>query len=180
MGRPKQNGHVRTFYKKQYRLISVVVDGVRRQRFEHRLVMEEKLGRKLLPEEIVHHKDEEGLNNDPDNLELTTSFDHQHHHLMTGPRKWNLEEALVLRFEESYTIDAIAAHFKVSASSILSAFSCRGIPTSNLLWGKNKWDVDEAIVLYHEGSTLAAIARHFGIKPPSVRKAFLKRKVQLR
>ncbi len=37
----------------------------------HREVMEQKLGRKLRPGELVHHKDENKLNNDPDNLELT-------------------------------------------------------------------------------------------------------------
>lgn len=36
--------------------------------FEHRLVMELKLGRYLHPDEVVHHK--KGYGNDPDNLEL--------------------------------------------------------------------------------------------------------------
>lgn len=37
---------------------------------KHRLVMEDKLGRHLLPTEVVHHKDDNPANNDPDNLEL--------------------------------------------------------------------------------------------------------------
>lgn len=36
----------------------------------HRLVMEEILGRFLLPEEVVHHKDGNPQNNDPENLEI--------------------------------------------------------------------------------------------------------------
>lgn len=40
---------------------------------EHRQVAEEKLGRALLPGEIVHHKDEDKRNNDPDNLEVLPS-----------------------------------------------------------------------------------------------------------
>lgn len=40
---------------------------------EHRLVMEQKLGRPLLPEEVVHHKDDNPANNHPDNLELFQS-----------------------------------------------------------------------------------------------------------
>lgn len=44
---------------------------------EHRLVMEKVLGRYLLPEEVVHHKDEDKQNNHPDNLELfATNRDH--------------------------------------------------------------------------------------------------------
>ncbi len=36
----------------------------------HRLIMERKIGRELKPEEIVHHIDENKLNNHPDNLQL--------------------------------------------------------------------------------------------------------------
>lgn len=39
---------------------------------EHRLVMEQHLGRELLPDEIVHHRDLNRLNNDLSNLELWT------------------------------------------------------------------------------------------------------------
>lgn len=37
---------------------------------EHRHVMEQLLGRELLPEEQVHHKDHNKQNNTPNNLEL--------------------------------------------------------------------------------------------------------------
>jgi len=43
------------------------VDGYVR---EHRLVMEKKIGRYLLPEEVVHHDDENKANNKPENLRL--------------------------------------------------------------------------------------------------------------
>lgn len=38
--------------------------------YEHRLLMEKKLGRYLLPDEVVHHKDENPKNNHPSNLEV--------------------------------------------------------------------------------------------------------------
>lgn len=37
---------------------------------EHRFVMERLLGRRLSRIEVVHHRDRNGLNNDPENLEL--------------------------------------------------------------------------------------------------------------
>jgi hypothetical protein len=43
-------------------------------RLEHRIVAEEKIGRKLLPGEQVHHIDQNKGNNDPDNLEVCKSF----------------------------------------------------------------------------------------------------------
>ena len=42
----------------------------RKADFEHRIVMAEILGRALLPDEVVHHRDGDRLNNDPRNLEL--------------------------------------------------------------------------------------------------------------
>jgi len=52
----------------------------------HRLIMENHLGRKLLASEIVHHKDENRLNNSIDNLEIMTRSEHiKHHH--TGAKR---------------------------------------------------------------------------------------------
>lgn len=46
--------------------------------YEHRLVMEKKLGRYLKPEEIVHHIDRRKKNNVPENLML---FPNQREHM---------------------------------------------------------------------------------------------------
>jgi hypothetical protein len=52
----------------------------RNGRHEHRVVMEQKLGRRLRRNEVVHHIDGDSWNNDPSNLELTTQSKHASHH----------------------------------------------------------------------------------------------------
>ena len=44
-----------------------------RGRHEHRIVAEQMLGRPLAPDEVVHHIDGDGLNNDPENLMVLPS-----------------------------------------------------------------------------------------------------------
>ena len=50
-------------------------------RHEHRVVAERKLGRALLPGEIVHHIDHNIRNNDPANLEVMTQSEHCRLHM---------------------------------------------------------------------------------------------------
>ena len=59
--------------------------------FEHRLVMEQKLGRYLLPEEVVDHVDGLTLHNAPDNLRLFVSNSKHLAQTATGPRMWSPE-----------------------------------------------------------------------------------------
>lgn len=74
--------------------------------FEHRLVMEKKLGRLLEEGEIVHHIDGDKSNNHPDNLELTRMGAHTSEHFKSSHEvtrlrervKW-LEEQLEIRDE---------------------------------------------------------------------------------
>jgi hypothetical protein len=44
--------------------------------YEHRVVAEKKIGRRLLAGEVVHHRDENKLNNAPDNLVIEPSIAH--------------------------------------------------------------------------------------------------------
>lgn len=48
---------------------------------EHRAVMEQKLGRKLTSQDIVHHIDGNKLNNNSNNLMLTNRSDHIKEHM---------------------------------------------------------------------------------------------------
>jgi hypothetical protein len=50
-------------------------------RLEHQVVMEQTLGRPLVPGEVVHHIDGDKANNEPANLHLTTQSEHIREHL---------------------------------------------------------------------------------------------------
>lgn len=57
-------------------------------RHQHRVVMEQMLGRKLEKGEVVHHIDRNKKNNDPSNLQLFASqAEHVSHHLKEGNGK---------------------------------------------------------------------------------------------
>lgn len=52
----------------------------RNGRHEHRIVAEEKLGRPLTRDEVVHHIDHDHLNNHPDNLAVVSRAEHMRLH----------------------------------------------------------------------------------------------------
>jgi HNH endonuclease len=56
-----------------------------RWHYEHRLKMQVHLGRRLGPDDIVHHKDGNPLNNDLDNLEVLSPGAHSRHHNLKHP-----------------------------------------------------------------------------------------------
>ena len=175
MGRPSNGGHVRWFprHNTSYRLISVTKGGVRRQVFEHRLVMERHLGRALLPGEVVHHKDGDGLNNALDNLELMTQTEHQREHLMDGTA-WDVDEAARLRVE-GWTLAKLADRYGVTWSAIRAAFNRRGISTADRRERPISWDIEAAAKMLGEGATSYVVAEAMGVSRQALREALKRR-----
>jgi len=52
---------------------------------EHRIIMEALMGRKLGSNEVVHHIDENRLNNHPENLQMMTRAEHNRLHFAGKP-----------------------------------------------------------------------------------------------
>lgn len=86
-GNPNWKGG-RSITEHGYVLIKVGVEhhlaDVRGYAYEHRLVAEQKLGRRLTPGEIAHHDDEQKANNAPDNIIPVTRAEHGLMHRKSG------------------------------------------------------------------------------------------------
>jgi len=59
-------------------------NGKRKMPLQHDLVMEEHIGRKLKPDEVVHHVDRNRSNNDITSLQLMTRSEHSKLHYESG------------------------------------------------------------------------------------------------
>ena len=96
--------------------------------YEHILVMENKLGRSLLKDEVVHHIDGNKLNNSPDNLMVfANNTEHMKHHWKEKRHRFRLNDGRVV------TIDDL-----VSLSNV-------GYMTVYQRLFKLKWTADEVI-----------------------------------
>ena len=65
---------------REWLCLYIWVAGEDREVLEHRHIMEQHLGRALMEDEEVHHKDKNRSNNSIDNLELMTKAEHRSHH----------------------------------------------------------------------------------------------------
>lgn len=72
-----------------------VCAGPQRGRYVHDLILEAKIGRKLLPGETAEHKDGNGLNCDPDNI-IGPVFRDENTRLMQKRRKRQSKQLKVM------------------------------------------------------------------------------------
>lgn len=100
------------YRKDGYKLISE--NGVRI--LEHRSMMQKFIGRKLLSNEVIHHKNGDRQDNRIENLILTNHSEHRKYHKgnprkrMSAEARENIREAMKLEYKNR-KIDPITGHF---------------------------------------------------------------------
>jgi len=98
--------------KTGYRYVKV---GIRQRKLEHRIVMEQFLGRPLGRREEVHHVNGDKLDNRPENLLVLSPSEHQKHHPEFGSR---------MRRRLSFTCQGCGATYERKASRAAETKFC--------------------------------------------------------
>lgn len=139
---------------------------------EHRIVMEQLLGRYLEPQEVVHHIDENKQNNNPENLKLYPSeSEHQRHAHGAG---LNLSKAELARLyvEKGLSAQSIADQLNVGRHVICLLLKKYKIPTHSV-GGRPIHDstlTESALrkMYLDEGMSMRQIAKALGVGSTTV------------
>lgn len=126
-----------------YRWLYVAENGKRVARREHRVIMESHLGRRLEPWEVVHHKDENPLNNDISNLEVVEFGEHTRGHSLGRRRDADAKrslEAFALMREELKRERAVKSELLEALQGVLRIEHEWGDPTGM------EWDKVRAVI----------------------------------
>jgi len=137
--------------------------------YEHRLVASQAIGRPLTDEEVVHHKDENRQNNDPENLMVfATSSDHTRFH-RTG--------VAVLREDGIYVSPGIPrtkSGKPITGSCIMCGEPCHNKYCSLACAAEASkrvaWPSREELMDALQVRTVASIAKQYGVSFNAVKK----------
>jgi transposase len=147
---------------KHYKTIQVEGKQVRL----HRFLMEQKLGRKLTFDEVVHHINGNKHDNRVENLQVLSRGDHLriHPEIMDNWIKKHtidIDMDLVKHMYQTMTIKEVAEHFGVATMTIWYRLKKAGVETNKL----TKEDVKKIQLYLSEKRNQNEIAKEFKVSP---------------
>jgi hypothetical protein len=94
----------------------------------HRVTVEQREGRRLGRDEVVHHIDGDPLNNDPANLTILTRSEHIGLHARTKRRPWSQAERVraVQLYEAGMRVEQVAQALRRPYSSTRKVIASAG------------------------------------------------------
>ena len=131
---------------------------------EHGLVAQQILGRPLLPDEVVHHLDGNGLNNDPSNLVVLNRGAHTVEHLKLAI---DIERAKAL-FADGLSCPKIAKELGVSRNTVDKNLKTAGLGSDIAKDKPRTWNLNRALRLIGEGHSPTWVERKIGATKDTV------------
>lgn len=146
--------------KHGYRLVTTD----RGRMLEHRVVMEEHIGRPLRADEVVHHINGKKADNRIENLEIMSIADHTAHH---SPISWNPDEVVEMR-KRGMSYRAIGEVVGVTPATIRQGLDRRGLLEPSKMGRPRTWDAEEVAAMRSDGMTYREIAHTIGVSPSAI------------
>lgn len=135
--------------------------------YKHIIIAEEKIGRPLLDEEFVHHKDLNKLNNHPDNLMIFASnSDHTRFHM------YKLDETKIYLNENGAYVCPYIPKRCIDCGTVITHKGIRCVTCSYIYLRKTKrpdW-LELLCELFHNKGNFTKIAKQYGVTDNTVRK----------